>query len=113
MKITDMANKIWNSEIFEAIVDTTFVIAECLSETLIKTFNHAVSPPKEINYYKETYDYWNSLIPVDREYYFKHNEVLQKYGDRYYYDDKEQCARAIAKIAQMECRSFIDKYDKY
>ena len=113
MKITDMAKKVWNSEVFEAIVDTTFEIAECLGETLIEMFDHVVSPPEEVNYYKETYDYWNSLIPADREYYFKHNEVLQQYGDRYYYDDKEQCAKAIARIAQMERRSFTNKYDRF
>ena len=113
MKITDIAKKVWNSEVFETIVDTTFGMAECLGETLIEMFDHVVSPPEEVNYYKETYDYWNSLIPADREYYFEHNETLQKYGEPYYYNDKEQCAKSIAKIAKMERRSFDNKYDRY
>ena len=50
MKITDIAKKVWNSEVFETIVDTTFGMAECLGETLIEMFDHVVSPPEEVNY---------------------------------------------------------------
>ncbi len=113
MKISDMAKKVWNSSVFENIIDISYGIAECIGEVLIETFDNIVSCPEETNYYKETYDYWSSLTPVDREYYFSHNETLQSYGDRYYYDDKEQCAKAIARIAQMERRSFTNKYDRY
>lgn len=113
MKISDIAKKVWNSTVFENIVDISYGVAECIGEALIETFNNIASPSEETNHYKETYDYWSSLTPVDREYYFSHNEVLQKYGDRYYYNDKEQCAKAIARIAQIERRSFTNKYDRY
>ena len=101
------------SKTFETIVDVSFEVAEKVGEALIETFDNMISPPEETDYYKETYDYWNSLIPVDREYYFSHNETLQEYGDKYYYNDKEQCAKSIANIARMERRCFTDKYDRY
>mgnify|MGYP003291112231 CR=1 FL=1 len=113
MSIKSVAKKVWNSKVFETAVDVTFGTLECLGEVLIDMFDNVVSPPEETNYYKETYDYWSSLSPVDREYYFSHNETLQDYGDRYYYNDKEQCAKSIARIAQMERRSFTNKYDRY
>lgn len=113
MKIVDITKKVWNSKTFEAILDTSFEVVECLGETLIELFDNIVTPPEEVNYYEETYNYWISLCPVDREYYFEHNETLQSYGDRYYYHDKEQCAKSIAKIAHMERRCFTNKYDRY
>lgn len=113
MKISDVAKKIWNSKTFESIVDISYEVAEKVGEALIETFDNMISPPEETDYYKETYDYWNSLIPVDREYYFSHNKILQEYGDKYYYNDKEQCAKSIANIARMERRLFTDKYDRY
>lgn len=113
MNIKSIAKKVWNSKTFEAVVDTTFDVAECVGEALIELFDNITAPPEETDYYKETYDYWTSLTPVDREYYFTHNEVLQNYGERYYYNDKEQCAKSIAKIAEKERRSFDDKYDRY
>ena len=67
----------------------------------------------DLDYYTKTYEYWKSLSPVDREYYFENNSTLQKYGELYYYNDREQCAKSIAKIAEKERRSFDDKYDRY
>lgn len=113
MSIKSVAKKIWNSKTFEAVVDTTFEVVECVGEALIDLFDNITSPPEEVDYYKETYEYWSSLAPVDREYYFTHNEILQNYGDRYYYNDREQCAKSVARIAFMERRTFTDKYDRY
>ena len=113
MKITNIAKKIWNSKTFEAVVDTTFEVAEAFNEAIIETFNNIASSPEKIDYFTETYEYWSSLCPVDREYYFSHNEVLQRYGELYYYNDKEQCAKSIATIAEKERRVFVNKYDRY
>lgn len=123
MSIKSIAKKVWNSEAFETVVDVTFGVMECLGEALVETFsnnshNSTCSScmnydSSDSDYYIKTYEYWNSLSPVDREYYFEHNETLQKYGELYYYNDKEQCAKSIAKIAKIERRSFDDKYDRY
>ena len=100
MSIKSIAKKVWNSEAFETVVDVTFGVMECLGEALVETFsnnshNSTCSScmnydSSDSDYYIKTYEYWNSLSSVDREYYFEHNETLQKYGELYYYNDKEQ-----------------------
>ena len=123
MNIKSIAKKVWNSEALETITDITFGVMECLGEALVETFsnnshNNTCSSCMNYNssdsdYYTKTYEYWKSLSPVDREYYFENNSTLQKYGELYYYNDREQCAKSIAKIAEKERRSFDDKYDRY
>ena len=123
MNIKSIAKKVWNSEAFETVADITFGVMECLGEALVETFsnnshNSTCSSCMNYNssdsdYYTNTYEYWKSLSPVDREYYFENNSTLQKYGELYYYNDREQCAKSIAKIAEKERRSFDDKYDRY
>lgn len=112
MNIKSMAKKAWNSKTFETIVDVSTEIAKCISDSLLEVFNDKTEPI-ERDYYQETYEYWKKLLPCEREYYFSHNEVLQKWGDNYYYDDKEQCAKHIAWIASRENRAFTNKYDRY
>jgi hypothetical protein len=123
MSIKSVAKKVWNSKAFETIVGTTFDAMAFIGECIIDTFNQGsiqthcgscgsyLAPDKSDE--EKTYEYWNSLSPVDREYYFEHNETLQKYGELYFYNDKEQCAKSIARIAKMERRSFTNKYDRY
>ena len=123
MNIKSIAKKVWNSEALETITDITFGVMECLGEALVETFsnnshNNTCSScinydSSDLDYYTKTYEYWKSLSPVDREYYFENNSTLQKYGELYYYNDREQCAKSIAKIAEKERRSFDDKYDRY
>lgn len=123
MNIKSVAKTIWNSKTFETITEVTYDSMVFLGECIIDAFsknsseNHCnfcgtyLAPEKDDE--TKTYEYWSSLNPVDREFYFKHNEILQKYGEQYYYNDREQCAKSIAKIAKMERRSFTNKYDRY
>ncbi len=112
MSMKSIAKKVWNSEIFETVVDVTYGTVECLTDAIVSVFSHNTSD-KDRDYYQETYEYWKRLEPCDREFYFNHNEVLQQWGDNYFYNDREQCAKHIAWIAEREGRPFTNKYDRY
>lgn len=112
MSIKSIAKKVWNSNVFETIVDVTFGTLGCLTEAVTEVLTVDCSHNTR-DYYQETYDYWKNLEPVDREFYFRHNQVLQQWGDNYYYQDREQCAKHIAWIAEKERRPFTNKYEEY
>lgn len=126
-----MFRKIWNSKTMDIIgevgyktLKTSIGVAQCLGECLCDIFSHSGD---EIPYGSEqkipcnkrqlgdvTYEYWYYLTSSEREDYFKNNLVLRdRYGDRWYYEDKYQMAAHMKQIAQKEGREFINKHERY
>jgi hypothetical protein len=114
---------IWNSKAMDTFADVTCGIGECLLEVASELFNGS-SNNDNTNYYcgfssndtsneDETYEYWRNLSACEQREYFERNYKLQEYGDMYFYENTEQCAKSIADIARKENRSFTDKYDRY
>lgn len=118
--------KIWYSKTFELISEVNYNVLKVIVEiggviggAIIESFSdsnaeiHKSTNDKYKEYKNETYDYWKNLSSIEREGYFKNNQILQRYGDNYFYDNSEQCAKSISEIAYKENRKFVDKYDKY
>ena len=92
-------------------------------EILYEVFNHPCGSPQpqfgkgysyeESDVERKTYEYWIKLDSEGQRYYFDSNSTLQKYGELYRYDDREQMARSVAYIAKCTGYAFDDINDKY
>ena len=109
--------------IIEMIGDVCVDFAKITAEVLHDTFNHPCGSPQpqfgngysyeESDVERRTYEYWINLDNECQKYYFDSNLTLQKYGELYRYDDREQMARSVAYIAKCTGYAFDDMDDKY
>ncbi len=109
--------------IIEMIGDVCVDFAKITAEVLHDTFNHPCGSPQpqfgngysyeESDVERRTYEYWINLDNECQKYYFDSNSTLQKYGELYRYDDREQMARSVAYIAKCTGYAFDDMDDKY
>lgn len=110
-------------DILEVIGDVCVEFIKTTAEVLVDTFNHPCGSPQpqfgngysyeESDIEKRTYEYWMKLDSEGQRYYFDSNSTLQKYGELYRYDDREQMARSAAYIAKCTGYAFDDIDDKY
>ena len=110
-------------DIVEIIGDCTVDFIKYSAEILYEVFNHPCGSPqpqfgngyshKESDVEKETYEYWMKLDSGGQKYYFDSNSTLQKYGETYRYDDREQMAKSAAYIAKCTGQAFNDINNKY
>lgn len=92
-------------------------------EILYEVFDHPCGSPQpqfgkgysyeESDIEKRTYEYWMKLDSGGQKYYFDNNATLQKYGELYRFDDREQMAKSAAYIAKCTGYAFDDINNNY
>ena len=114
MKIKDILNKAWNSQVFDNIVDISYGVLECFGEVLGELFKHEKSISNDDSSNNKTYNYWMSLDYKEQFDYFTNNEYLKNYITNDYYScDRHLTAMHVQHIADVLNRDFVDKYNRY